>query len=90
MDLEEKMDSHDDRHTYIHTYILSVTISRVISVAVRDSEMVISMVMLAVPIGFYILLMISGVKIQQVMFKTLSLCMYVCIYVCMYVFNIDL
>ena len=50
---------------------------RVISVAVRDSEMVISMVMLAVPIAFYVLLMISGVKIQQAIL-TIMYCMHVC------------
>ena len=56
---------------------------RVISFAVRDSEMIISMVMLAVPVGFYILLAASGVKIEQAIE---SVCMYV--YVCMYVLSV--
>lgn len=56
---------------------------RVISFAVRDSEMIISMVMLAVPVGFYILLAASGVEIQQAID---SVCMQACdanMYVCM-------
>ncbi len=56
---------------------------RVISFAVRDSEMIISMVMLAVPVGFYILLAASGVKIEQAI-ESVCMCMYVCT-VCMHV-----